>query len=420
MRRHLIALAALLAPTLGLAGGYSVPNVNPRDLAMAGSLVAAQDSAAAVFGNPAALARLEGLSLSLAASAIDFSSNWTPAPGQNQVSGAATSTETKFATPPALYVSYGGRLASPSLGWGVGAGLTIPGGGNVFWPQEWPGRFDIITVDRRIYGFYLNGGVEPLPWLRLGGGLILYRGTEELSQGLNYLGGREGVGRLGTAGNALSYQVALELQPIRQVRIGLDYKHKGDMSLTGKGHFENPPVELASRGLVDQNVTHDLTFPNVLQIGAAVQALPNLLVTGSFTWDRFRVYDRDAFIGDRGFQIVVPRNYNNGYTFRLGGELAPTERLKVRLGVLRDVAPTPAEWLSATIPDSNVWAGSIGLGYAITRAVAIDFAFFHAFFADVTTPPSAAGQFNVLPSTYATDANIVSLGVKWTPRLARD
>src|SRR3954470_9856819 len=59
-----LILAVFLAPAAALAGGYGVPNVTARDRAMVGSRVAAQDSAAATFQTPAALAKLDGLNLS--------------------------------------------------------------------------------------------------------------------------------------------------------------------------------------------------------------------------------------------------------------------------------------------------------------------------------------------------------------------
>ena len=68
-----------------------------------------------------------------------------------------------------------------------------------------------------------------------------------------------------------------------------------------------------------------------------------LLLTAGFTWERFHVYQEDAFVGDRGVSVVVPRNYRNGYTFRLGGEVQALNVLKLRAGALRDIslrAPT--------------------------------------------------------------------------------
>jgi long-chain fatty acid transport protein len=409
MKKTLVALLAA-APAAALAGGYSVPNVNPRDLSMSGSLVAAQDTAAAAFANPAALARVQGLNLSLAISGIDFKSSWSdPA---NLGLGAPVSGDTNIAIPPALYASWGARLPN-DMRYGVGVGFTVPFGGNVFWPDTWPGATDIVTVDRRVYGTYLSAAVEPIPWLRVGGAFIWYRGTEKLSQRVGQGTPADSTGTLATSGNGYSYDVSAEIQPIEPLRIGIDYKHKSTLGLEGHASWSGtPPVELAPLTL-DQTVKHQLTVPNTLGIGAAFQATPALLVTGSFTWERFRVYDEDAFIGGAGAQIIVPRNYTNGYTFRLGAELAPIEKLKVRAGVLRDVAPTPAEWLSPTIPDSNVWAGSIGAGYEIFRGLTVEAAYFHAFFDQVTTPRAADGTYNVFPGTYDTRANILSIGVTW-------
>jgi long-chain fatty acid transport protein len=406
MRKHLAALV-ILAPALALAGGYSVPNVNPRDLAMCGSLVAAQNSAAAAFVNPSALATVPGLNVSAAGAIIDFASSYKDPLG---VSPSA-STDTNLATPPALFASWGAKLPN-EMRYGVGAGVTIPGGGNVFWPNPWPGQFDILTVDRRIYGTYLTAGVEPLPWLRVGGGFIWYRGTEKLVQRIAAT--TDVTGSLATSGNAYAYDVSIELQPIEPLRVAFDYKHKGDMDLRGHAVFTgtNIPVELAPLTL-DQAVSHKLTYPNTIAVGAAYQVLPEVLVTGAFTWDRFRVYETDAFIGDLGANITVPRNYNNGYTWRLGVEVAPIAKLKLRAGALRDVSPTPAEWLSPTIPDSNVWAGSIGASYEVLRGLTVDVAYFHAFFDEVTTPRGADGTFNVFPATYDTHANIASVGVTW-------
>jgi long-chain fatty acid transport protein len=406
MKKTLVAFALAL-PALALAGGYSVPNVSPRDLGMSGSLVAAQNSAAAAFANPAALATVPGLNLSAAGALIDFSSSYKDPLGVSP----SVSTDTNLATPPAVFASWGAKFPN-GMRYGVGAGVTIPGGGNVFWPNNWPGQFDILTVDRRIYGTYLTAGIEPLPWLRVGGGFIWYRGTEKLVQRI--AGTADVVGSLATSGNAYAYDVSLELEPLEHLRLAFDYKHKGDMDLKGHAVFTgtNIPPQLAPLTL-DQAVSHRLTFPNTIGAGASYQVTPAVLVTGSFTWDRFRVYQTDSFIGDLGANITVPRNYNNGYTWRLGAEVAAMPKLKVRAGALRDVAPTPSEWLSPTIPDSNVWGASVGASYEVIRGLTVDAAYFHAFYDEVTTPRGADGTFNVFPATYDTHANIVSLGVTW-------
>ncbi len=419
MRKNLLGIAVLaLLPAAAWAGGYTVPNVNPDDLAMAGSRVAAQDTAAAVYGNPAALARLHGLNLSAGASLIDFGANWTDPTGTFSPSKADTNVD--IVPTPSVYASYGFDLPN-EMRMGVGAGVTIPFGGNVNWPNDWPGRYDIQTVNRRVWGMYLSAGIEPLRWLRLGGGLVWYRGTEKFTLALPTPPTDTPVA-LTTSGGAVTYDLALELQPIQPLRIGLDYQHQGPMTLDGHVYFDNPPAVLASQGVFDQTVTHRLTVPNVLGVGVAYQALPMLTVTGAFTWTRYSSYDKDTFALAQGAPIDVQRRYTDGYTYRLGAEVGPIGKLRVRAGVLRDVSPTPAEWMHASIPDSDVWGVSAGAAYEILPKLEIAAAYFHAFFDETRTCQVTAGAClpnNVFPGIYGARANIVSLAATWSADLLK-
>ncbi len=404
--RKLIAATTLL-PAAALAGGYAVPNLNPRDLALAGSGTAAQIDAAAVHANPAALAGLPaGLSLSLAWSIVDNRSTWS------DPAGLQPDTTMKFqpAFPPALYAAYAGRWGE--RGWGVGAGLTIPFGGNVHWKSDSPVRFDVITVNRRVYATYLNGGIELLPEIRLGGGLIYYRTTEELKQAVSFVQ-YESTAELGAAGGQLSFQLAAEARPLAGVplTIGVDYKHQAVQKLTGKAHYETPPPSLAA-GALDQDATHYLTVPNLLSVGISYRLIPALLLTATWTLDRWEVYRSDTLVGSAGTTIVVPRDYKNGYVYRLGGELEVAPRWKVRAGLLRDIAPTPKDRYSPSIPDGDVWAGALGASFAATPQIAIHAGYFYARYDQVTSQGTA-----VLPAIYDTHAHIASVGLTWSTGL---
>jgi len=401
--RNLLA-AALLLPAAAFAGGYAVPNTNARDLSMAGSAVAGQLDATAAYVNPAALSGLDGLSVVANGTMIDFRSTWSAFDGNS-----GRESNLKPAWPPSLFASYGGKTSG--IGWGVGAGFNIPFGGNVYWPGDWPGRFSIITVNRRTYGMYLTGGVQPVPQIKLGGGLIYYRTTEDLAQAFNFLG-QEGGAALGTAGGKVSIDLSAEVTPIIGVplTIGVDYKHKADQTLTGHAHFDNAPPALGPNTL-DQGVTHDLTIPNLLNVGIAYRVLPNLLVTGAWTFDRFIVYKRDLFAGDLGTTVLVNRDYKNGYTFRLGAEMEDVlPKLTVRAGVLRDISPTRQEALSPTIPDANSTAVALGLGYEISPGLALNATYFHAFFDSTNTVGN-----DVFQGKFETRANIYTIGIAWHP-----
>jgi len=416
MRNHLAALAVLaLLPSLALANGYNVPNTNTRDLGLADSGRAAQYSAAAVYANPSALAGVQGANVSLGVSLLDLKTDWHSPGGSTLPAGSAPDASMKFhpVPPPALFASYGDKLGE--RGWGVGVGFNIVAGGNVFWQPDWPGRERIIEVDRKVYGLYLTGGIEVVKQLKLGGGLVYYRTTEDLIQGLDFLTSRGQV-ELGAAGGAFSYDVSALITPIEELplTLGVDYKHQGVQKLTGNAHFSNVPPALATSPLLlDQSVTHILTIPNVLNIGAAWRVIPPLLVTAGFTFDRYVVYPTDVFAGDAGASVVVRRDYSNGQTYRLGGEYKVSPKLTVRAGVLRDISGLKTDTYSPTLPDANAWAGGLGASWAFTPDLGIDGALWYAHLDEVTSTNSAFQQPQAFPGRYDSQAFIYSLAITW-------
>ncbi len=407
MRNAILALAlSVVLPAAALANGYDVPNVNPRDLALAGSATAAQEDAAATYANPAALSQLQGLNLSLAGSILVLTTKWT-GPATGDLAGKSATTKFRPAPPVSLFAAYGFKLADH--GAGVGFGMNVPAGGNVFWPEDWAGRGRIITVDRKIYGFYLTGGYEVLPGLRLGGGPVYYYGTEYLKQGIQPF--PDAYGELATKGGGLSFDLAAQYTlPELPLTVAADYKHKGTMKLSGNGHFVVPEGLLPNNEApaVDQGVKHDLTYPSVLNLGAAYRVAPPVLVTVGYTYNWYSVYKSDVFKGDKGTTITVQRNYSDGSTFRLGGEFDLHPALKLRAGVLRDQSGLDTDFISATLPDSNAWAASLGLGLDLGHDLALQAAFFYAWLDKSTVTGTAE-----LPGSYLTRVWIASAGVTW-------
>jgi len=413
--RNLIVAILFLVPAAAFAGGYVVPNVNARDLSMSGAATAAQDSAAATYQNPAALSKLDGFNVSADLSLIDIRSTWTDSFGVYGATAPVTMTP-KAAFPPALYAAYGLTLPN-SMRLGVGAGLTAPGGGYVFWPGDWVGNSEIISVDRKILGMYLTGGLQVLPQLRVGGGLVYYRTTEHLVQGLNFLSQRGQI-ELGTAGGAVSYDLSAEATPVKDLPLtfAVDYKHQAVQHLSGHAHGEDVPLALQP-SLLDQEVTHTLTYPNQLNVAAAYR-LPlrtpwnegaALLLAIDWTWERQHVYKDDTFIGDRGVSVSVPRDFKNDDTFRFGAEYdGIIPKLRVRAGIERDLGPQRPETASPSLPTSDTTAISLGVGYEVARNLEINAGYFHAFYDTVTT----AGT-EVFQGTYDTRTNIYALSLTW-------
>src|ERR1700757_2438366 len=101
--RYLIA-ALLLAPAAVFAGGYAIPNEDPRDLALSQSTVAAQNGPEAAHTNPAALAGQKGLAILGSVEMLYNITTWSD-PGLGQ-----STLQPKANFPPELAVSYGNTL----------------------------------------------------------------------------------------------------------------------------------------------------------------------------------------------------------------------------------------------------------------------------------------------------------------------
>jgi len=400
----IFVLSALLAPALASASGFEVINTNPRDLSLSGAGVAMQRDAAATFQNPASLSRIpEGLNLSIAGSMLSLKTKWTaPDGGTSGLTGDAT---TKFApTPPVnVYLAYGTKLAGRAFG--VGLGLAVPGGGQMRWEEDWQGRGRIITVERRILGTYLNAGYEVTPWLRLGGGAIMYYGIQYLKQGIEPF--QDAFGELSTKGAGYTFQLSADIQPNEKLRFGIDFKNKATISMEGDGHFQ-VPASLAGPSTEDQDVKQDLPFPIQIAVGGSYQASKTVQVTLQYNYAGFNIYDEDVFEGSKGLRLVVPRDYGDGHVVRGGVEWAVSPTFELRFGAMRDFSGLKTDTLSPTLPDSNTTGVSTGFTWKASPTFAVNWGFFYG----DRDKQTATGD-TAFPGSYKTNVIITGLGVTW-------
>jgi len=417
MRKLLLAL--LLCPAVAFAGGYSVPNVVARDLAMGDSLVADQTTAGAVYRNPAALSRLSGLDLTLNLSILGNGSTWT---NTTTYFPSPVSTDFKAAFPLAFFASWSGKISGH--GYGVGVGMNVPGGGNVFWPSDWAGRHAIISVDRKLYGMYLSGGFEIIPQIRVGGGLVYYYATEKLEVAKALPGGQDGLVTLADSGGAVSWDASLEIQPLLDVpfRIGADYKQQAFMKLKGPANFAFPPAFGAA--YPNQDFEHVLPYPSTFNVGVAWRPVPAVDITAGYTYEHYSVYVSDTFVGQttdpstgQPLELSVWRNYGNASIYRLGVAWQVLPVLELRAGGLYDQSGVNPAYFNPSLPDAKAWAGSLGVGWEVMKDLSLNASFFNAWFETLNSvpAPSTATLDNAssFPGQFKSWAWIASLGVNW-------
>jgi hypothetical protein len=403
--RNLFALL-LLAPAAAFAGAYAIPNENARSLALSQADVAAQIGPEAAYQNASALAGQQGLAVSASLEMLYNRTSWSdPALG-------SASLRPKANFPPALAVGWGSKLPN-GMPYGAGIAFLVPGGGSLFWPTGWAGSSRIQTVNQRVYLTQFSGGIQPLPFLKLGASLLWYRLVEELTQQIQFI---DTTARLGLAGNAVTFGLSGEARvPQVPLTFGIDYRHQAPVNISGAAHFEGVPPTFATPPLVDQNVTEAVTVPNQLFLGAAYDVQPNLKVMGTFTLERWIAYRSDTYIGDKGLFITVPRNSSNAEVYRIGAEWTKVPfltALTLRLGGLRSIGTQPTSTISPTLTDANSWAVSVGAGYELLSGLRVDLGYQFAFFDTVT-----ATGVEAFAGTYDTKVHLLSAGVTWRPKL---
>ncbi|SRR6266540_506399 len=453
MRKSIVALI-LVAPSLAFASGYAVPNTAPRDLGLCASSVAAQRDAGAAFALPAALSRIQGPSVRGGAGIVNAFNDWKdPTPGATTArlgdppEPGTESQDLQYTPFPNVAVSYGGKVPflGAERGWGVGLSFQPFGGAIVKWPDDWAGRYRITEVDRRVFSGIASVGIEIIPQVRIGGGLVYYYTTEKFTQkawmqpyplGITTPTAPDASAKLDLSGGAFSFDVSAEIEPLRDVplTIGVDYKHKasqhldGDVTWTGTApYFAGPPatrVPPLTALFTATSAKQTLTVPNTLNVGAAYRVIKPLLVTATFTFDRWVVYDRDLFIANTGASLDVARDYKNGQTYRAGAEYDLNRAFQVRLGVQRDVSGLNTSVYSPTLPDASSWGGSVGATYRFARDFYVDAAFFYANMDKVEVPATAgtepAGTATGFPTgtfrgSYDPSAYIYGVALGWTP-----
>ena len=412
--RNLIITATILVPTAASAGGYLVPSVNPRDLALGGVAVADQTGPEATFLNTADLSSQEGLGVSVSGAYANNRTDWSQM-------GLDPASVNQAGTPPSAAISYGEKLPFDQA-WGVGIAFGVPGGGPLTWKTtstgspDWAGQEVVRSVNLQVFGIGAGAAFQLLPYFRFGLNYTRYQASEEIHQAINFLhdGAPLGDAGLGLSGGGNSIGVAAEIVPPKlPLKIGITYQHSSTIGLTGHAHFSNVPPAFQPM-LHDQPISEELLMPDVVRFGVAVEALPGLRIMGAGSLENWSDYQSDHFIGEGGFNAVVQRNYKNVYTLGVAGEwvhLPFLRQLTARVGLTANVgSDQPTDTVSPSLTDGSRWTVSIGAGYDILPQLRVDVGFQHQMFSDVTADKTNP---DVFQGTYKTAIDFVSLGINW-------
>ncbi len=455
----LVCAAAAIAPPAHASGLY-FSDRGVRPLGRGGAFVAGADDLGAVWYNPAGIIDAD-TSVLVDASWLHFSSDFTRRSQVVDSSGVVRVYQFPGTqgTSPILPIPtvVGGVALGPHKEIEVALGLLAPYAAITSYPANAPSRYSLISLDGSalaVPGAWV--AYKPIEQIRIGAGVEFLTGTFSSSKVLQatpddrLLSSPEdptydatsqlNVGPIfAPSGNA-----GVVVAPEKHVRIGMSYQlpflidapAQVTVRLPNAAIFDN-----AHQQGSDAHVSFEL--PPIFRMGVEVRPIDPLRIEATFVREFWTVHhditihpDNVTLVGVTGLPspfhvstIVVPRNFDNANSYRLGAEYSfkiADYVLDARLGFNYDQSAIPNAYLSPLTIDLNKYTVAIGGGLHIGPHWRLDAVYAHIFAIDTTVSPAEAAiprtnpvQGNPVPTEainggdYSARADVLGVGVAY-------
>lgn len=424
--RSLPILSLLLFAALpARAGTFYIADIGARGLGRAGAYVAAPDSLLALHYNPAGLSLLSGFHMEadLSMNNLDFTfTRGCPCvdPAHKSLSGQpdAAMVDSQLASEFGKSPAHSQKaLYNPFLSIGYGfqfMDLTIafaaygPNAGRYSYDRNLPSvrqdadrfaaaarlapeRYSALDVDTLEANFQLGAAMQPIKGFRLGGSVMMYqtanKQTLHLWANLPTLANGPEDATLDVPliidfkrNFALNWSIGAIVEPLPGLSIGASFRGKRSVRADGTATGINSnTLQLTDRlggaaTISGQRVEVELNTAPIARLGVQY-AVPKLFKAEVATvFEGWSVYDRvvvrplDIQITQIGqmpqplARLVQPRNWNDTFSLRVGGELNVLEPLAgFRAGYFFEPSGIPTSYLDPSRVDLNKHGFALGV-----------------------------------------------------------
>src|SRR5437660_2995692 len=396
-------LLVTAAPTLLGAQGFGIYEQGTCAMGRAGAGVAAPCAdGSAMFFNPAGLAGRMGGHVTIGATLLDVEGGFTDDLFQQK-----TKLDDPLLAIPQVYVSYG-----PTSKLGLGLGLFAPYGLQTQWPLSFDGRFaGYKNILKSVY-IQPTLAYQVTPWLSLGGGLDIVRGSVELNQHLDlaeapvpatilppppgappYLFGQFGIApgtdfanaHLEASKTTVTAHWGGIIKINDNLSIGGRYLMHAKFDYSGTATFAqvltnltvpaalmvgplpipagtpidallaSPPLNLFNTVLIPQTVTTTITNPEQVVFGLAYKVNPAWTVFGDYQFTRWgkRFSVVNINFANPLLNRVLYESYRNTNGFRVAAEWVKNAKWTLRGGYLYHQGAAPPETVTPLLPEGN-------------------------------------------------------------------
>lgn len=387
-------------------------------MAMGNAFCAQADDPSALYYNPAGIAFLPGIQVNVGGTGIivpqtEFSGT-TPLTGNPPLAvGTSTVSERAkrdFFVAPTIYATYSMDTIPLSLGFGLNAQYPLAKS----WDASSAFRNQVQNVSIKPINFQPTVAYRFDDWnLSVAAGMDVTYAMVSLQRSIYSpvidptnpappFGAYE-VGNLGVDGTdtALGYNFGLRWKPRRDFIFGLAYRSEITLDITGDANFlATTPTGLGAIGLGDtapfpytraratSTASTRITLPDTFDVGVAWLPTEKLTLEFDATrtgWSSFKQleihFDSPQFSAFNN--QPEPRNWQDVWTYKFGGQYAVNDRLDLRVGYSYDVSPVPDATVDPLLPDSDRHSFAFGTGIH-NNLVALDLAFMWVHFVDRT------------------------------------
>lgn len=407
--------ALLVISGSAAASGYALIEQNGSGLgnAFAGGAASAED-ASTIFYNPAGMSRLSGKQVTVAASMIGPSVQFSN-------TGSTAAAGRPLGVPPGdagnwVYVpnGYFSMELNPDLH--VGLGVNSPFGLKTQYSDNWVGRFQAMNSKIKTINLNPSASYRLNDTVSLGAGLNYQHINAELSSIKNIGGLTEGLSNMTGSDSAWGYNLGALFDIGSGGRVGLSYRSAIRYRLTGNAYTASSVPVPGTNTFVP--VTANIKTPDTLSLSYfrtlndKWDLMTDLTRTGWSNFNELRILQAST----GATLALTPENWKDTWRVSLGGNYHYSEAWMVRMGAAYDQSPVADAYRTARIPDGDRTWLSLGGQYKPGKQDTVDFGYAHLFVSNVPInnstgaagTPSAA-TVGSLVGTYSNSVDILSV-----------
>lgn len=323
------------------------------------------DDASAVFHNPANLLDLDGWEASVEPTFVYHSVSYdSTVPG-----GGSASTTDPWKLLPHAFV--GGPVVEDRVA--VGMGISVPYGLSIDWgDNQGLERYTFPSfVELKTFNFNPTAAVRLFEGVHLAAGLDVMWSELTLKQHIDWTsqgfpGVPEGGQRAHADGVGVSANAALTWQFLPRHRVAATVRAPMDIEYDGDLRMDSVPF--VPGGRMEFPFASEIRFPTIVGFGYGFQVTDTLRLEANAEWLQFSRFeslplDTPAPLPTRR----VDQDWRDTFTAGLGGSWLVGGGWRLRSSYQFFQTPVPEDTFSASIPDSDQHAVSVGVGYSAGR-----------------------------------------------------